>query len=102
MSLISAYFTRLVNGADKWAVLARNLLDQTSLRTLASVAGIISWTTAPLPSTNPTSCPGYVLKNVTLSTASLTATLQLASEPCNLYGPDIEDLGLLVEYQAGK
>lgn len=99
MSLISAYFERLVGEVDKWAVFARDIIDQTSLRTLAGVAGIISATSSPA-ATSLASCPGYVAKDVVQTASSLTATLQLAGEPCNLYGPDIEDLKLLVEYQS--
>lgn len=103
---MSTYFAQLVDRLDKWAGLARDTIDQTSLRTLAGVAGILS-TTAITPTTSPsvtdlTSCPGYSLKDVVQTASSLTATLQLAGEPCNVYGLDIDELRLLVEYQTGE
>ena len=47
-------------------------------------------------------CPGYAATNITQNANSLTATLSLAGDACNVYGNDIEDLQLLVEYQSGK
>lgn len=47
-------------------------------------------------------CPGYTATNITQNGNSLTATLSLAGNACNLYGEDIKDLQLLVEYQSGK
>jgi alpha-glucosidase len=106
MPPISTYFAHLVDSLDKWATYTRDVIDQTSFKTLAGVAGIISSTAAP---TSPTlaiadlsRCPGYELKHVAQTASSITASLQLAGEPCNVYGPDIKDLKLLVEYQSGK
>lgn len=47
-------------------------------------------------------CPGYRASNVQQSDQGLTATLQLAGDPCNVYGPDVHNLALTVEYQTGK
>ena len=47
-------------------------------------------------------CPGYAATNITQNANSLTATLSLAGDACNVYGDDIADLQLLVEYQPGK
>ena len=44
-------------------------------------------------------CPGYRATQVKTSGTGLTATLVLAGESCNAYGTDIDQLGLLVEYQ---
>ncbi|KAI0968937.1 glycosyl hydrolases family 31-domain-containing protein [Xylaria arbuscula] len=44
-------------------------------------------------------CPGYTASNVVESDGKLTADLSLAGDPCNIYGTDITDLKLLVEYQ---
>ena len=51
----------------------------------------------------PTHCPGYKVSDsdVTQDDVSLKATLTLAG-PCNLYGPDVDKLRLLVEYQTGE
>ncbi|KAJ4295473.1 hypothetical protein N0V90_007485 [Kalmusia sp. IMI 367209] len=45
-------------------------------------------------------CPGYEASNVVKSDSSLTADLKLAGSACNVYGDDLTDLKLLVEYQA--
>jgi alpha-glucosidase len=47
-----------------------------------------------------TVCPGYVASGVQQTDNGITAYLDLAGPPCNLYGNDIENLTLLVEYQA--
>lgn len=45
-------------------------------------------------------CPGYIASNVQHTTAGLTADLTLAGTACNVYGIDIVDLSLSVEYQS--
>jgi len=47
-------------------------------------------------------CPGYKASNVKNSTSGLTADLTLAGTGCNVYGTDLGDLTLTVEYQTGK
>ncbi|KAH9816984.1 glycoside hydrolase family 31 protein [Teratosphaeria destructans] len=47
-------------------------------------------------------CPGYKASNVQTSNSGLTADLTLAGTACNVYGTDIEDLTLIVEYQSDK
>jgi alpha-glucosidase len=47
-------------------------------------------------------CPGYKASNVQRSTGKLTADLTLAGDACNVYGYDLKDLRLLVEYQSRK
>ncbi|KAI1272151.1 glycosyl hydrolases family 31-domain-containing protein [Xylaria sp. FL0933] len=44
-------------------------------------------------------CPGYTASNVVESDGKLTADLSLAGTACNVYGTDLTDLKLLVEYQ---
>lgn len=44
-------------------------------------------------------CPGYKAENVKKSANGLTANLKLAGDNCNVYGVDIEELDLKVEYQ---
>jgi hypothetical protein len=46
-------------------------------------------------------CPGYVAYNIAKTETSLTADLRLAGAACNVYGNDILELKLLVEYQTG-
>ncbi|KKA30187.1 hypothetical protein TD95_001176 [Thielaviopsis punctulata] len=45
-----------------------------------------------------TKCPGYHISNVQESASGLTADLDLAGAPCNIYGTDIDQLKLTVEY----
>lgn len=45
-------------------------------------------------------CPGYFATSIDLTAYGLQARLKLAGEPCNVYGTDIPDLDLTVEYQA--
>lgn len=44
-------------------------------------------------------CPGYKASNVKNTTSGLTADLTLAGTACNVYGTDLTDLTLTVEYQ---
>ncbi|KAI1357563.1 glycosyl hydrolases family 31-domain-containing protein [Xylaria arbuscula] len=44
-------------------------------------------------------CPGYTVSNVVESDGKLTADLSLAGTACDVYGTDLTDLKLLVEYQ---
>jgi alpha-glucosidase len=46
-------------------------------------------------------CPGYNAVNVQTTGTGLTADLVLAGPACNVYGTDLEDLTLTVEYQTG-
>ncbi|KAK9416263.1 putative alpha-glucosidase [Seiridium unicorne] len=45
-------------------------------------------------------CPGYTASNVAETSNGITADLSLAGTACNVYGNDIEELTLTVEYQA--
>ena len=45
-------------------------------------------------------CPGYQVSNYQTSGNSITADLTLAGTACNVYGNDITNLKLLVEYQS--
>ena len=45
-------------------------------------------------------CPGYIASNVQEDASSLKADLTLAGKACNVYGNDIQDLTLSVEYQS--
>jgi len=47
------------------------------------------------------SCPGYAATNVQQSSGGLTADLNLGGAACNVYGTDLTNLRLLVEYQTG-
>ncbi|KIW81454.1 hypothetical protein Z517_04479 [Fonsecaea pedrosoi CBS 271.37] len=47
-------------------------------------------------------CPGYTASQVSTSSTGLTAHLTLAGTACNVYGTDIHDLDLTVEYQTSS
>ena len=47
-------------------------------------------------------CPGYTASNVVHSDTGLTADLQLANTACNVYGRDLDNLQLMVEYQTSE
>ncbi|KAL6718544.1 hypothetical protein ACLMJK_004636 [Lecanora helva] len=44
-------------------------------------------------------CPGYVASNIVQTSSGLAADLTLAGPGCNVYGYDLGELKLLVEYQ---
>ncbi|KAF2155286.1 glycoside hydrolase family 31 protein [Myriangium duriaei CBS 260.36] len=46
-----------------------------------------------------TVCPGYQASNVQRTAYGFNATLTLCDKPCNVYGTDIEELVLTVDYQ---
>ncbi|KAE8358117.1 glycosyl hydrolases family 31-domain-containing protein [Aspergillus caelatus] len=45
-------------------------------------------------------CPGYKASDVKHTSQGFTASLELAGDPCNVYGTDVDSLTLTVEYQA--
>ncbi|KNG46673.1 glycoside hydrolase family 31 protein [Stemphylium lycopersici] len=45
-------------------------------------------------------CPGYKASDLEENDKGLSATLTLAGKPCNIYGIDVDELDLQVEYQA--
>lgn len=45
-------------------------------------------------------CPGYTASNVQNTTTGFTADLSLGGDACNVYGNEIDQLTLTVEYQA--
>lgn len=47
------------------------------------------------------SCPGYTASNVQDDGGRVTADLALAGTACNVYGDDLTNLKLEVEYQTG-
>jgi alpha-glucosidase len=44
-------------------------------------------------------CPGYKASNIRTSAVGMTADLTLAGDACNVFGTDLENLTLSVEYQ---
>jgi alpha-glucosidase len=44
-------------------------------------------------------CPGYTASDVVRSAHGFSAKLSLAGKPCNLYGTDVDTLGLTVQFQ---
>ncbi|KAK4194856.1 family 31 putative glycoside hydrolase [Triangularia verruculosa] len=47
-------------------------------------------------------CPGYLASNVQNTKNGFTANLDLAGPACNVYGNDVENLTLLVEFQTNE
>lgn len=47
-------------------------------------------------------CPGYKASNVEQTNSGVTADLTLAGKACNVYGKDLQDLKLVVEYQTSE
>jgi alpha-glucosidase len=48
-------------------------------------------------------CPGYKASNVQTQQGNIvSADLNLAGSACNLYGTDLDNLVLQVEYETGK
>lgn len=50
---------------------------------------------------SPSACPGYKASDVQKNANGMTAKLTLAGAACNVYGNDLTDLTLTVEYQTG-
>lgn len=46
-------------------------------------------------------CPGYTATNIQQTQNGLTADLHLAGRACNVYGVDLPNLTLTVDYQTG-
>ena len=65
---------------------------RSSLFALAAFLGIAKCVT----------CPGYIAQNVSQTSTGLTARLKLAGSACNIYGTDLDNLILSVEYQTGR
>lgn len=47
-------------------------------------------------------CPGYIASGVQKDEFGFSAHLKLAGKPCNVYGTDVEDLNLTVQYQSAE
>lgn len=59
-------------------------------------------TSAVVAAQNVASCPGYSVSNIQQSVNGLTADLFLAGDACNVYGADLPNLTLTVEYQSSE
>lgn len=68
---------------------------------LGAALSAVSSSLQPRQNSSLTSCPGYTASNVQDNGSSVTADLTLAGTACNIYGDDIINLKLLVEYQTG-
>lgn len=79
------------------------MIWQTALKPLAAAALFCAFgdAAALFPRQgSPSSCPGYKASNVKSNGETIvSADLNLAGAPCNLYGVDLDNLKLLVEYQ---
>lgn len=68
---------------------------------LGSALPVLTSSLAKRQSSSPDDCPGYTASNVQASGSTITADLALAGNACNVYGEDLTNLRLLVEYQNG-
>ena len=68
---------------------------------LGSALPTLATSLAKRQSSSLESCPGYTASNVQDNGARVTADLALAGTACNVYGEDLTDLRLVVEYQTG-
>lgn len=57
---------------------------------------------ASSPALDASSCPGYAATNIITGDSSLTADLTLDGDACNVYGDDLKNLKLEVEYQTSE
>lgn len=71
------------------------------LLVLASALPALAGSLAKRQSSSLESCPGYIASNVQNDGFRVTANLALAGTACNVYGDDLTDLRLEVEYQTG-
>lgn len=82
------------------------MIWQTALKHLAAAA--LFWAAgdaaALLPRQgSPSSCPGYKASNVKSTGGEIvSADLNLAGSPCNVYSTDLDNLKLAVEYQTRR
>lgn len=82
------------------------MIWQTALKSLAAVALFCASADAAalLPRQgDPASCPGYKASNVKSQGGQpVSADLNLAGSPCNVYGTDLNNLKLVVEYETRR
>jgi alpha-glucosidase len=73
---------------------------------LLALAGLVAGVPSPLipraGNADLSKCPGYAASNIVKTSSSLKADLKLNGAKCNVYGPDLEELKLEVEYQTGE
>lgn len=64
---------------------------------------IASASAAALTTRDASTCPGYKASNVKSSGGNIvSADLTLAGAACNVYGTDLDNLVLQVEYETGR
>jgi alpha-glucosidase len=69
---------------------------------LLIVVAVSANSVTPKPVSDLDSCPGYKASNIKTTSSGLSADLSLAGKACNVYGDDLENLKLTVEYETGK
>ena len=105
-SLLPAAFLLVSAAQAQSSSASRSATRTTSYAAEFTVPDSVNYGQMLLPNIyNPTApdaqskCPGYRATNVKTSSTGITAHLTLAGQACNVYGIDIHDLNLLVEYQ---
>lgn len=107
LSALVLFFLPSVWGQSSSSTVASRSQTQTSYRAIKTLPASINDGVTLLPNLfdpqaiNPQDvCPGYMASNIARTKRGLTARLTLAGTACNVYGTDVTDLNLTVEYQA--
>lgn len=82
------------------ALSVRCLIDKTVLYSTAFLV-LLGFLPGSILAGSNSGCPGYAASHITTTPTGLSAILTLAGTPCNIYGQDLKDLKLQVEYQSG-
>lgn len=86
------------DGRDKHRLLKMLLKALYGLALLRSVSGAAVF--RKQAAGNIDDCPGYSASHIVNTDTGLTAKLTLAGPACNVYGADVQDLRLLVNYDS--
>jgi alpha-glucosidase len=71
-----------------------------SLTFVASIVISVHAASLSVRDTTPAACPGYRASNIQTNKGTvISADLNLAGVACNVYGTDLDNLRLVVEYQ---
>lgn len=89
------YLSEIVSGLHSWSGYIRDVINRAPVKTMTGAMLALS-------ARDIASCPGYRVTGTSLVGNSITANLQLAGQACNIYGTDLDNLQLLVEYQTGE
>lgn len=95
-SIVNAANTTISTGTNTWRAIPT--LDPSTNETPPILPNIYD----PQAVDAQTVCPGYTASNVKYNQYGFTASLTLAGTACNVYGTDVQDLSLTVQYQSDQ